>query len=391
MVNISLFSQLLSFFPREKFDRLVKRHGSDKHSKGINSWTHFVSMLFCHIGGAGSVRDISQGLRSTTGNINHLGIGRVPCKSSLSYINKHRSYELFRDFYYKMLEELWHRHTFARNGLKKLKRNIYLLDATLIPLCLEIFDWATYRSSKGAVKMHTVLDYHGCLPVFTAITEGSVHEINIARKLSFPTGSVIVMDRGYVDYKWLHVLDGSRCFFVTRAKTNMAYQIIEDNTDKSGDNAFILADQLIRLTTPQAGKDYPEKLRMVVYLDSKSGQEYTFITNNLHWKAQTVADIYKERWHIEVFFKHIKQNLKIKSFVGTSENAVKIQLWTALIAVLLLKFLKEKARYKWHLSNLVSFIRLNLFVKIGLKKWLDNPFYEQKQIIQMAQLKLFDG
>jgi len=209
-----------------------------------------------------------------------------------------------------------------------------------------------------------------------------VHEINVAKKLSFPAGSVVVMDRGYVDYGWLRVLDSSRCLFVTRAKTNMAYQVVEDNTEKNGENAFILADQLIALTTPQASRDYPEKLRLVVYLDSRSGREYTFITNNLHWKAQTVADIYRERWQIEVFFKHIKQNLKIKSFVGTSENAVKIQLWTALIAVLLLKFLKEKARYKWHLSNLVSFIRLNLFVKIGLNKWLDNPFYEHKQIIQ---------
>ncbi len=391
MVNISLFSQLLSYFPREKFDRLVKKHSSDKHSKGINSWTHFVSMLFCHIGGCSSVRDISQGLRSTTGNINHLGIGRVPCKSSLSYINKHRGYELFRDFYYKALEELLQQHSFARTGLKKLKRNVYLLDATVIPLCMQLFDWASYRSSKGAVKMHTVLDYDGCLPVFTAITEGSVHEINVARKLSFPSGSVVVMDRGYVDYKWLHVLDSNRSFFVTRSKTNMAYQVVKDNTEKSAENASILSDQLITLTAPQAGRDYPENLRLIVYLDSKSGKEYTFITNNLYWKAQTVADVYKERWHIEVFFKHIKQNLKIKSFVGTSENAVKIQLWTALIAVLLLKFLKEKARHKWHLSNLVSFIRLNLFVKIGLIQWLDKPFYEHKQIIELAQLKLFDG
>jgi len=391
MVNISLFSQLLSNFPREKFNSLVKKHGSDKHSKGINSWTHLVSMLFCHLGGATSVRDISQGLRSITGNINHLGVGRVPCKSSLSYINKHRGHELFRDFYYKVLESLWQRHGFARTGLKKLKRNVYLLDATVIPLCLEMFDWATYRSSKGAVKMHTVLDYDGCLPVFMAVPEGIVHDMNVARKLSFPTGSVVVMDRGYVDYKWLNILDSNRSFFVTRAKTNMAYQILEDNTDKQGNSAFILADQLIELTAQKASKDYSGKLRMVVYLDSKTGQEYTFITNNLRWKAQTVADIYKERWHIEVFFKHIKQHLKIKSFVGTSENAVKIQLWTALIIVLLLKFLQQKAKYKWHLSNLVSFIRLNLFVKIGLKNWLDNPFYDQKQIIEIAQMKLFDG
>jgi hypothetical protein len=171
----------------------------------------------------------------------------------------------------------------------------------------------------------------------------------------------------------------------------MAYRIVEDNTEKSAGNTFILADRLITLTAWKASAEYSGEMRMVVYLDNTTGQEYTFIKNNLHWKAQTVADIYKERWHIEVFYKHVKQHLKIKSFVGTSENAVKIQLWTALIAVLLLKFLQQKAGYRWYLSNLVTFIRLNLFVKIGLINWLNNPFYDQKQIIEIGQLKLFDG
>lgn len=391
MVNVNLFSQLLANFPREIFDKLVKKHQSDKHNKGIKSWTHFVSMLFCHIGGACSVRDISNGLRSTTGNLSHLGVTQVPCKSSLSYINQHRSYELFKDFYQQLLEHLSQKHSFARSGLLQLKRKVYLLDASIMPLCLELFNWAEYSSTKGAVKLHTVLDYDGCLPVFAQLTDGKTHEITIARQIAFPKGSVIVVDRGYVDFKWLNVLDSNGCFFVTRSKSNVAYTVQKDFPIQRGNVNGILADQYIILTSNTAQKEYPKKLRLVRYLDSTTGKEYTFITNNFTWKAKTVADIYKERWHIEVFFKHLKQNLKIKSFVGTSENAVQIQIWTALIAILLLKFLKEKAKYKWHLSNLATFIRLNLFVKIELMKWLDHPFIPKNSTGLTSQLAIFDG
>lgn len=198
-------------------------------------------------------------------------------------------------------------------------------------------------------------------------------------------------DRGYVDYHWLKVLDSRGCFFVTRAKTNMAvhvHQRFEVNGLKSDG---VLEEQHVTLKNYKAKKNYPDKLRLIRYLDSITGKEYVFVTNNFSWKAKTVADIYKERWNIEVFFKQIKQHMKIKSFVGTSENAVQIQIWTAMTAILLMKFLKEKAKYDWHLSNLVTFIRLNLFVKIDLQQWLDNPFTTRNQQYENIQLSIFDG
>lgn len=390
MIKVNLFSQILANISREKFDKLVKKHSSDKHCKGLKSWTHLVSMLFCHIGGACSVRDISNGLSSTTGNLNHLGISRVPCKSSLSYMNSHRGFELFKDFYFQLLADLSAKHSFAKKGLLQLKRKIYLLDASIIPLCLDVFDWAAYRTCKGAVKLHAVLDYEGCLPVFAHITEGAVHEINTAQQFTFPKGSVVVADRGYVDYGWLKVLDSSGCFFVTRAKTNMAFHVHQRFQVKGLNPDGVLEEQHVTLKTWKAKKTYPGKLRLIRYLDS-TGKEYLFMTNNFNWKAKTVADIYKERWHIEVFFKQIKQYMKIKSFVGTSENAVQIQIWTAMTAILLMKFLKEKAKYQWHLSNLVTFIRLNLFVKIDLQKWLDQPFVNDKHTDKRPQLSIFDG
>ena len=387
MVKISLFSQMLSLIPRDKFDRLVAKHGSDKHHKGINSWTHFVSMLFCHIGGASSVRDISNGLTSTTGNLSHLGIDRIPCKSSLSYINKSRTPELFKAVYFMLLDHLSASHKFSRSGLSKLRRKIFLADASIIPLCLKVFDWACYRSQKGAVKLHTVLDYDGLLPVFVKLTDAKTHEIKVAKEMSFPKGSVVVVDRGYLDFSWLKVLDSRGCFFVTRAKSNMAYQF-KEQYDVEGE---VLEDQDIYLTTYASKKEYGSLLRRVRFLDSTTGKEYVFLTNNRHWDAQTVADIYKERWAIEVFFKQIKSHMKIKSFVGTSENAVLIQIWTAMIAMLLLKYLKERAQYDWHLSNLVTFIRLNLFVKIGLMDWLDNPFYKPIRVTKGEQLRIRYG
>lgn len=205
--------------------------------------------------------------------------------------------------------------------------------------------------------------------------------------MSFPKGSVVVVDRGYIDFSWLKVLDSNKCFFVTRAKSRMAYTV-KEQYDVTGD---VLEDEDVYLTSPKSKKLYGSILRRIRFLDSITGKEYVFLTNNRHWDAQTVADIYKERWAIEVFFKQIKSHMKIKSFVGTSENAVLIQIWTAMIAMLLFKYLKEKAQYDWHLSNLVTFIRLNLFVKIGLMDWLHNPFYKPIRGLQGPQLRIRYG
>lgn len=389
MVNINVFSQILHLIDRTLFNTLVSEHQSDKHAKGINSWTHLVSMLFCHLSSADSVRDISNGLRSTTGNMSHLGIGRSPSKSSISYINEHRKYILFKDLYFKLIDDLWTKNTHIRKELRQLKRKVYLMDASVIPLCLSVFDWAKFRSNKGAVKLHTILDYDGLLPVFMQVTDGKVHESQTADNYNFAKGSVVVVDRGYVDYGWLNVLDSKGCYFVTRSKTNMKYTVIRTKESEVLKEKGILKDQEIELDGIGTQSFKGKKLRLVHVLDSKTGEEYQFLTNNLQWKSSLVADIYKERWQIEIFFKHLKQRLKVTSFIGTSENAVQIQLWTSLIGILLLKYIQHKADYGWNLSNLVSFIRMNIFVKIDLWQWANDPFIKKKIPDKNGQLNLF--
>lgn len=389
MVNINVFSQILGLVDRTIFNRLVDLYRSDKHHKGINSWTHLVSMLFCHLSSADSVRDISNGLRSTTGNMSHMGISRVPSKSSLSYMNAHRDHALFRDLYYALLDRLWKDHPHQRAELRQLKRKILLMDATVIPLCLSVFDWAKFRSAKGAVKLHTILDYDGCMPSFVHITEGKRHESKVAKSISFPKGCVVVVDRAYVDYSWMNVLDSNSCFFVTRSKSNMNYTVVKSFQSDIMKQHGILEDQVIELLGDSGKKYGGKKMRLVRVWDSTKKVAYEFLTNNLAWKPATVAALYKERWEIETFFKHLKQRLKVNSFVGTSENAVYIQIWTALIGILLFKYIQKKAKYEWNLSNLVNFIRLNIFVKIDLWKWADDPFFSGKPPDKKGQLSIF--
>jgi hypothetical protein len=374
MTNVTLFSQILRLIDRNTFQRIISKHSSDKHSKGINSWTHLVSMLFCHLAKANSVREIANGLRSATGNLNHLGVVRGPCKSSISYQNKHRSWEVFRDLYYSLLEkfeaEVKHKRLYAR----RLKRKIFIVDATTISLCLKLFDWAKFRQRKGAIKLHTVLDYDMSLPVFLHMSEGRKHDVTIAKKkLDIPSGSVLVMDKAYVDFKWLYNLDSSGVFFVTRLKKNADIHVVEKYF-RPGQKECILEDADVRMTGFYTARKYPDKLRIVKVWDENNNKELIVLTNNFSWTAETISELYKARWDIETFFKHVKQVLKIKTFIGTSPNAVLIQVWTAMIAILLLKYLQNKAQYGWHLSNLVGFLRINLFVKINLWKWLDQPF-----------------
>jgi hypothetical protein len=388
MSNITLFSQLLQLLPRESFRSHVNLHQTDKYNKGINSWSHLVSMLFCQFGHLNSVRDIPRGLCSIAGNASHLGITKVPSKSSISYINQHRNWELFRDYYYSVLDHFQQQYAFGRKGLPRLKRKVFLIDASVIPLCLSLFDWAQFRKKKGAIKLHVVLDYDGCLPVFAAITEGKTHEVNVARELNFPKGSVVVFDRGYSDYSWMQELDSKGVFFVTRTKSNAAYILEKVYFDKP-DVDSVRFDADISFWTASSKKKYPGTVRLVRYWDKEQQRELEFITNNSVWKAQTVADVYKQRWNIEVFFKQIKQNLKIKSFIGTSVNAVMIQVWTAMLSMLLLMVMKSRAKFDWNLTNMVVFLRLHLFVKVDLRGWLDDPFFRPPEIADFTQVRLF--
>lgn len=373
MGNITMFSQIIQKVDRSIFKKLVTQKQTDKGCKGFDSWTHLVSMLFCHFAKSTSVRDISNGLRSATGNLNHLGIIKAPSKSSISYQNKRRDADLFKEFYYSLLKSLGQQAALKRVKLR-IKVPVYLLDATVVSLCLSLFDWATFRTKKGAIKMHTLLEYDGKLPVYVNITEGSVADNKGAYNIPLEKGSVVVADRYYNDFPMLNVWDSNGVFFVIRHKHNLKYTVLNERDLPQNTAQNVLIDQEIELANPLTKAKYQGRLRRVAVWDEENKQTIELITNNLAWAAKTIGDIYKSRWEIEVFFRDIKQLLHIKTFIGTSKNAVMIQIWTALITILLLKVMKATAKYGWQLSNLVAFIRLNIFVKIELQKWLDKPF-----------------
>lgn len=390
MPNLNLFSQIISKIDRSSFNKLVREKQTDKHQKGYNSWTHLVSMLFCQFAKSQSIRDISNGLRSATGNLNHLGIDRAPSKSTVSYQNKHRDWTLFQDYYYQLQDHLSNLRGGTKRVKFKIKSKIFLLDATTISLCLSLFDWAKYKTHKGAVKMHTLLDYDGNLPAYVNITDGKAADNKGAADIPLLKGSVIVADRFYNDFSLLNVWDSNQVFFVVRHKENLQFDTVQENPLPENRHEHILKDELIRLTGDKSSTKYPKKLRRVAVWDEKNQQTIELITNQTSWTANTIAELYKARWQVEIFFREIKQLLHIKSFIGTSENAVMIQIWTALITIMLLKFLKNLAKYGWQLSNLVAFIRLNLFVKIDLHQWLNKPFDDPtKQARGQIQRDLF--
>lgn len=381
MSKINLFAQIISKLDRSSFKSLVKEKETDKHQKGYNSWTHLVSMLFCQFAKSQSVRDISNGLKSATGNLNHLGIQKAPSKSTISYQNKNRDWKLFKDYYYKLLSQLGQQMD-VRQTKFRIKSKIFLLDSSTISLCLSLFDWAKYKTAKGAVKMHTLLDYDGNLPAYVNITDGKTGDNKGAYDIPLLANSVIVADRYYNDFSLLNVWDSNSVYFVVRHKENLNFKTIKENELPDNRHQHVLKDEIIEFTGVQAKNKYPKRLRRVAIWDDENQQVIELTTNQMSWTANTISELYRSRWQIEIFFREIKQLLHIKSFIGTSENAVMIQIWTALITILVLKYLKAIAKYGWRLSNLVAFIRLNMFVKIDLQTWLDKPFEEPPEPMQ---------
>jgi hypothetical protein len=365
----SLFSQLIAIFDRGRFHKLVAKHRAERHAKGFSCWDQFVAMLFCQLAQAKSLREICGGLACCNGKLKHLGVGRAPNKSTLSYANAHRPWQLFQDMFYATLNHV-------REGAPKhrfrFKNKLLSLDSSTISLCLSLFPWAKFRRTKGAVKLHMLLDHDGYLPDFVYISNGKRHDVTVARQLKLAAGSIIAMDRGYNDYRLFARWTEEGVYFVTRLKDNADYEVIEQRSLPERRN--ILADELIGFRGPKASKDCPCALRRVVVWDKDNERQIVLLTNHLDFGSTTIAAIYKDRWQIELFFKAIKQNLKVKTFVGTSENALHIQIWTALIAILLIKLLKFKSRFGWSLSNLVAFLRWNLFTYRDLWEWIDHPF-----------------
>ena len=374
MVQVaSLFSQLLREFPRAEFEQLVRKHRAERHAKGFQCWTQFVSMVFCQLARTDSLREICNGLSCCLGKLVHLGVEKAPNKSTLAYANEHRPAALFEDLFWSALSRFReHSGVGTRKGKFRFRNKLLSLDSTTITLCLTLFPWAKFRRAKGGVKAHVLLDHDDYMPSFIHLTEGRQHDVKVAQRLALPAGSIVAMDRGYNDYRLFGDWTVKGVFFVTRLKDNAAYRVVERRPVP--ENRNIRSDEIIVLMTAGAQKKCPYPLRRVVVWDRDNEREIVLLTNHLDFGATTVSAIYKDRWEIELFFKALKQNLKVKTFVGTTENALWIQIWTALIALLLLRWLHHLSKAAWSLSNLASMVRLNLFTYRPLRDWLDRPF-----------------
>jgi len=361
-------TQLLQIFPRNEFHQEVKQTQSERHARRFASWDHFVAMLFCQLADAQSLREIVGGLGSCQGRLEQFGV-EAPSRSTLSYANRHRPWELFRNVFYRTAErcreELGYRTKF------RFRNRLLSIDSSVVSLALEMFPWATWSRQKGAVKLHMTLDHAGYLPEAMVITTGQYSELTLARRQRYPRGAILVMDRGFMHFAWFAQLNAQGVFFVTRMKRPVVYEVVE--TQPVTKYKGVVSDQYIRLTSQKSRRSYPDLLRLVI-VRTDEGKQLEFLTNNMKLAASTIADIYKDRWQIETLFKLLKQNLHIKTFVGTSANAVWIQIWTAVIAMLLIKFLQLKSRFGWSFSNLAYFLRMNLFVYRDLWDWLHNPF-----------------
>ena len=366
----SLFSQVLSLINRHQFAAATQTFGAERGAKGFSCWDQFVGMLFCQLAQAKSLREIVQGLLCCEGKLQHLGVRAAPKRSTLAYANAHRPWKLFEAVFYQVLEQC--RHAAPARTKFRFKNKLLLLDATVIELCVTMFDWARFRRTKGAIKLHLLLDHDGYLPVFAHISEGRQHEMRLARGLCLPRGSVVAMDRAYVDYRLFQNWTERGIYFVTRLKLHANYCVVQRRSVRK--QSLIRKDELIELTPFAAGRVCQVKLRRIeVWLPAKQ-KTLVLVTNQLNWSAATIAAIYKERWQIELFFKALKQYLKIKTFVGTSANAVHIQIWTALIAMRLVKYLQLRSQWSWALSNLIALLRWNLFTYRDLWQWIDAPF-----------------
>lgn len=368
----SIFSQILQWFPRTEFETAVRQHQAERHARGFSSWGQFIAMLFCQLGQAKSLREICGGLASSEGKLRHLGLPEAPARSTLAYANEHRPWQLYQTVFEHLLGRCQQQVKAPKGGTGlRFKNKLQSLDATVIDLCATVFDWAQFRRTKGAVKLHLLLDHNGHLPSYAVITPGNTHEIRVARRMRFEPGTVVAFDRGYVDYDWFAELTRQGVYFVTRLKEGADYGLVEERTVP--ERGPVLRDQVIFFFRVAQGGAECFFRRVEVWNEEKQ-EVLVFLTNHLAWAGSTIGAIYKQRWQIELFFKALKQSLRIKTFVGTSANALKIQIWSALIAMLVLRCLQLRARFGWSLSNLVALLRQQLFVYRDLWQWLNDPF-----------------
>ena len=382
----TIFSQLISFLPDREFRRCVARYNGDARQRGFSCWDQYLAMAFAQLTYRDSLRDIEACLRALSGKLYHLGFrGRV-ARSTLADANDAHDWRIFADFAQVLIRIA--RPLYAGDAMGvDLDQSLYALDSTTIDLCLSLFPWAKFRRAKAAVKMHTLLDLHGNIPTFIRVTSGDVHDVNILDEIVPEAGAFYVMDRGYIDFDRLHVFTLSSAFFVVRSKTNVLLQRRYSHpVDK---NTGVRSDQTVILSSYQSASVYPEPLRRVSYYDAETNKRLVFLTNNFSLPALTIAQIYKQRWQVELFFKWIKQHLRIKAFYSTSENAVKTQIWIAVSVYVLVAIVRKRLGLNISLYQLLQIFSVTLFEKMPILRALQSTSSQSELFESSNQLNLF--
>jgi IS4 transposase len=381
-----VFSQVTDFLHREQFERCVERYPMPRASRTMSARDQFLCMVFAQITYRESLRDIEACLHDNC-HLHDMGIRGNVTRTNLAYANERRDWRIYADMAQVLIRKA--RRLYAKDvALPEIDQIVYALDSTTIDLCMSLFPWADFRSTKAGVKMHTLMDLRGSIPVFISITDANVHDVNILDRIVFEPGSIYLVDRGYVDYGRLYGIEKARAFFVTRAKRKMRFNVCES---RPVDGATGLrCDQTITLTLDYSKTRYPEKLRRVHYVDPDTKQSLNFLTNHFNVSALTVAKLYKCRWQIELFFKWIKQNLRIKVFYGTSENAVKTQIWIAICAYLLVAIMKKEYGITEGLARILQVLSVNVFQKVAVNELLTDTGVCDNIIPDRNQLEFND-
>ena len=383
-----IFSQIIGLISHKQFQTLVSRHKGDYKVKDFSCWKQYLCMAFGQLTHRESLSDTILCLKANANKTYHLGIGDIVAKSTLSTANENRSYLIYRDLALLLIKQAKQLYLGDSDLEVELENNVFAIDATTIDLCLSTFYWATFRSTKGGIKLHTQLDLKTSIPEFIYFSAASVHDVNALDFISFEANSFYIMDRGYVDYKRLYRVHQCNAFFITRAKDNMNYRRLYSHiVDKT---KGVLFDQTILLNGYYAAKDYPEKMRRIKFYDHESGKTFIFLTNNFHLTAIEIAQLYKHRWKIELFFKWIKQHLKIKSFWGQSENAVKTQVWIAVSVYVLVAIAKKKFMLQQSLYEILQILSISIFERMPINQLFQQTHKQYFKELNHNQLTMFD-
>jgi len=383
----TVFAQLMDFAPAPEFRKCVTRYRGNHKVKSFSCWDQFLCMAFAQLTYRESLRDIEACLRASGSKLYHMGIRGKVSRNTLAHANETRDWRIYADFAQVLIGTARHLYAEEDFGLR-LKRTVYSLDSTTIDLCLSLFPWATFRKRKGAIKLHTLLDVRGNIPSVVIITPGTVHDVNILDQLAFETGAIYIMDRGYVDFSRLHRIQESSAFFVTRAKRNFQFQRLYSRSIDKG--AGLQCDQTIVLTGFYSQKDYPDKLRRIRFRDPDTQKRFVFLTNNFTLAPLTIAKLYRARWRVELFFKWIKQHLRIKAFYGTSENAVKTQVWIAIAVYVLVAIAKKRLGLEQSLYTILQVLSVTLFEKTPVLQAFSSETADLIETENPNQLILFD-